>query len=140
MAWPASCCVFAMTDRELPFDPHAAARVTSTTPLWATLLGFTLIALLALTAVALPRPCGSRVEQARTDSLAILSATELYLAQDPAAPCPTVERLIDERILNGSSRTRDPWGKAFRITCGPDAIRVRSSGPDRLLGTPDDVD
>ena len=78
-------------------------------------------------------------EQARTDAMAVRSAAELYLAQDPGAPCPWMEDLVRERILSSSTRTEDPWGMPFRITCDGDEITVVSSGPDRRLDTEDDV-
>jgi hypothetical protein len=40
----------------------------------------------------------------------------------------------------------DPWGGAYVLTCtkwgysGEPTIRVRSAGPDRVLGTQDDID
>lgn len=83
--------------------------------------------------------CTSHVEQARTDSLAVRSAAELYLAQDPGAPCPRMKDLTRERILSSSTRTEDPWGMPFQIRCDGDDITIISGGPDRRLGTEDDV-
>lgn len=87
----------------------------------------------------LPRLREAQVEQARTDSLAVRSAVELYLAQDPTADCPTMSDLTEERILSSSTRTEDPWGNAFNIECDGDDITVTSNGPDGEGGTEDDV-
>lgn len=87
----------------------------------------------------LPRLQEARIEQARTDSLAVRSAVELYLAQDPSADCPSVSDLVDERILNASTRTTDPWDHEFNVECDGDEIAVTSDGPDGQPGTEDDI-
>lgn len=87
----------------------------------------------------LPRLAEAREEQARTDSLAIRSAVELYLMGDPSADCPSVQDLVDEHILNSATRTEDPWGNEFQIECDGDEISVASNGADGEQGTEDDI-
>jgi general secretion pathway protein G len=87
----------------------------------------------------LPRLGGSRIEQARTDAQSVRGAIEMYLAQNPAAVCPTVEVLVRARVLSSRTRTHDPWDSKFWIECDGEDVTVVSPGPDRRLGTWDDV-
>jgi general secretion pathway protein G len=109
------------------------------------LLIYTFAAVCTLLAVGLwvatvPRLVSSRVDQARTDAQSIRGATEMYLAENPRAACPTVETLVRERILSSRYRTLDPWESKFAIECDGEDVEVVSPGPDRRLGTVDDVE
>lgn len=93
----------------------------------------------AVGVAVLPRLNQARIEQARTDAQAVRGAVEMYLAQNPSADCPTVQELVSERMLNASSRTRDPWDHEFAIECEGDDVTVISAGPDGQMGTEDDI-
>lgn len=93
----------------------------------------------AVGVAVLPRLNEARIEQARTDAQSVRGAVEMYLASNPSADCPSVQELVDERILNASSRTRDPWDNEFSIECEGEDILVVSGGPDGQMGTEDDV-
>jgi general secretion pathway protein G len=93
----------------------------------------------AVAFAVIPQLNRSRIETARTDAMAVRSAVELYLAQNPTGDCPTMGDLVDERILNASARTEDPWGNDFVIECDGDEISVGSNGPDGQPGTEDDI-
>lgn len=69
------------------------------------------------------------------------SAADLYRAQQGSAPCPTVQDLFSAGILDHSQDTQDPWDQPYRIECDGDEVdtRIRSSGPDRVFGTDDDL-
>lgn len=69
----------------------------------------------------------------------IRSATILYENSHPGSPCPSVEQLKADGVLQRSFSTKDPWGNLFEVACEPDEITVRSSGPDRRRGTEDDI-
>jgi hypothetical protein len=84
--------------------------------------------------------CGGGVAQARDDVQSIRGATEMYLAQNPRAACPTVETLVRERILSSRARRLDPWDRALVISCDGENVKVVSRGPDRVLGTADDIE
>lgn len=83
--------------------------------------------------------CHGGIEQARTDAQSLRGASEMYLAQSPGAACPTVEILVRERILSSQTRTLDPWDSKFAIACEGEDVTVVSPGPDRRLGTADDI-
>jgi hypothetical protein len=68
--------------------------------------------------------CGGGIEQARTDAQSVRGATEMYLAVNPGAACPTVDELVRERILSSRTGTLDPWDKAFVISCEGENVKV----------------
>jgi hypothetical protein len=84
--------------------------------------------------------CGGGIQQARTDVQSLRGAAEMYLAQNPGAACPTAEILVRERILSSRAATLDPWDKAFVVSCDGENVQVLSRGPDRMLGTADDIE
>jgi general secretion pathway protein G len=53
--------------------------------------------------------------------------------------CPTITELVEAGQLDRDARTDDPWGNRYRIVCEGVHAAVRSAGPDRRSGTPDDV-
>jgi hypothetical protein len=63
----------------------------------------------------------------------------MYLAQHPGAGCPTVDTLVRERVVSSRTQTRDPWDSKFSIACEGEDVTVVSPGPDRRLGTSDDI-
>lgn len=133
-------------DEVLPSRPASSVRALKLVPPLVELFAAAVIGLVLLLSTAIrvvwlvvPRCRGSPIEDARTDAMAVRSAVELYVAQSPGGPCPTMADLTRERILSTSTRTDDPWGEPFRITCVADEIVVWSTGPDRRPGTADDV-
>lgn len=70
-------------------------------------------------------------------------AYPMWAQANPDKQCPaSMEALLD---FSNSKVNRDPWGKPYRLLCGPDAptgvvgIAVVSNGPDQREGTEDDV-
>ena len=53
--------------------------------------------------------------------------------------CPDFARLRADKIVDRESSARDPWGSAYMISCAEDDVTVVSPGPDRKLGTEDDI-
>ncbi|MCP4677871.1 MAG: prepilin-type N-terminal cleavage/methylation domain-containing protein [Deltaproteobacteria bacterium] len=76
----------------------------------------------------------SRIKTAITDSAAVQSAVQMYLAENPGK-CPSVEDLKSEKYLQKGKRTTDPWDKEFVINCvESDDPEVYSMGPDMQEG------
>jgi hypothetical protein len=42
-------------------------------------------------------------------------------------------------MVDRQSSPRDPWGSEYAIECEEDDVTVKSRGPDRAAGTPDDI-
>lgn len=70
----------------------------------------------------------SRLRQARSDAMTVRSAAEMYLAEDASADCPTVNDLVEARVLSSATSHTDPWGTEFTIQCDGDEITVTSEG------------
>ncbi len=55
------------------------------------------------------------------------------------ATCPSVDDLVTARLIL-PTRSNDPWGEKYRVTCNGDGTTVvTSAGPDKKPGTSDDV-
>ncbi len=76
----------------------------------------------------------ARIKAARTDSSALRSAVQLYLAENKGQ-CPSVEELKSEKYIDKGKRTTDPWDNEFVINCiDGDDPEVYSVGPDGSEG------
>jgi general secretion pathway protein G len=80
----------------------------------------------------------AKIKSTKQDSMAIGSAAEMYMAENK--DCPTVQKLLDERILNKKNHTKDAWDNDFSIECDDDGAVVKSGGPDGQMGTDDDIE
>lgn len=85
-----------------------------------------------------PALAKAKIKATQQDARAIASAAELYVAENK--DCPTVQKLVDERILNKKNRTKDAWDNEYAISCEDDGPVVRSSGPDGQMGNDDDIE
>jgi general secretion pathway protein G len=70
----------------------------------------------------------------------LLGVAQETMLDDPA--CPT----IDDMVAKGSLRKlpKDPWGTPLTLVCPPthggkDPVEVTSAGPDKKLGSGDDI-
>jgi general secretion pathway protein G len=86
----------------------------------------------------LPRLKEARIKSTQQDAKKIGSAAEMYLAEN--TECPTVDKLVEVKILSSKSRTTDAWDNAYTIECDEDGAIVRSGGPDGQMGTDDDIE
>jgi general secretion pathway protein G len=80
----------------------------------------------------------AKVKSTQQDSKAIASAAEMYMAENK--DCPTVQKLLDDKILNKKNHTKDAWDNDFSIECDDDGAVVKSGGPDGQIGTEDDIE
>jgi hypothetical protein len=83
---------------------------------------------------------GRREAEARTSALRSLgdlqhSATS-WRVERTYDQCPTVRELLSDHTDSGLSPV-DPWGQPYILSC--DETVARSSGPDKVLGTIDDI-
>jgi hypothetical protein len=86
-----------------------------------------------------PRPRHSEIAAARTALATARQATVIWRQGFPDAPCPTVDQLKAAKVLDVGFNSKDPWGNAIELTCDGAEIRARTAGPDRRLGTTDDI-
>ena len=53
--------------------------------------------------------------------------------------CPTAPQLIALGALDETASPLDPWRNEYRVECRGTSVVVTSAGPDRQLGTQDDI-
>ena len=75
---------------------------------------------------------------AESSARRLLSAAQAWRAENTEG-CPSVSALMEDGHLARSAAVDDTWGERLRLVCEGDQLVVRSPGPDRKLGTPDDV-
>jgi len=84
--------------------------------------------------------CGNdrvKVKTAQTNACTVRMAAMAWQATHPG-DCPTVAQLIADRELASTTDRLDPWGSPYAIRCDDD-VQVVSPGPDKQMGTTDDV-
>ena len=64
---------------------------------------------------------------------------DVLSTQGSAAECPTLAQLESSKLLRGGASLDDPWGTPYELSCETGEVDVRSSGPDRQRGSPDDL-
>ena len=92
----------------------------------------------AVAVIALPRLERAELERTRTDVMTIEGAVNLYFVENRNADCPGVSDLVEGGVLDDDN-TKDPWDQDYVIECEGDNVHVMSSGPDRQMGTEDDI-
>jgi general secretion pathway protein G len=102
------------------------------------------VAILALVAggvavVALPRLRDAQVSTATNGARTVRQAIQQWQAANNELGCPTISQLIQEKLLDRGSNTSDPWGGEYKASCDDDEVVVTSAGPDKKLGTVDDI-
>jgi len=84
---------------------------------------------------------GPRITATRAQIASIETAIETFKILNGKYP-ECVEELLYAResgILSHPDALRDAWGTEFQVTFDGDAYEIRSAGPDRLMGTADDI-
>ena len=80
----------------------------------------------------------ARIKNTQADAKAIGQAAIMYMTDNK--DCPTVEKLVEAKILDRKKRTKDAWDNEYTIECDEDGPVVRSSGPDGQMGNDDDIE
>lgn len=86
----------------------------------------------------LPQMEKAKIKQTATDAKTIAAAAELYIVDN--GDCPSVQALVDAKILKKSLNTQDSWDNDYQVECDDDGATVRSAGPDKQFGTEDDIE
>jgi len=85
-----------------------------------------------------PQMKKAKIKATQQDAKKIASAAEMYLSENN--DCPTVAKLVEEKIMSKKNRTVDAWDNEYTIECDEDGAIVRSGGPDEQMGTEDDIE
>jgi general secretion pathway protein G len=79
------------------------------------------------------------LRMARTDINNLAQVAEAYQLLRGAGECPTLTQMEEAKLLRRGTNGEDPWGSSYEVVCDDDEVNVRSLGPDRERGTPDDI-
>jgi general secretion pathway protein G len=86
----------------------------------------------------LPKLQQAKVKSAESAVQTVKSAVTLYIATNNT-DCATMPQLIEDKQIDKSTATQDPWNHDFQIECDGTDINVRSAGPDGEFDTADDI-
>ena len=91
-------------------------------------------------AVAIPRLNDASKTQARTNCRGVRNAVKQWrVSEGDYTGCPTMSQLIEDKFLDAGQDLNDPWGQSYDISCSDDEVTVTSPGPDKNLGSKDDI-
>lgn len=89
--------------------------------------------------VAIGQMTRARLTQAETDARQIRATVQTYFLTENTSDCPSMNDLLAANLLDDASKTTDPWGHEWAISCSYDRVTVSSTGPDGAPRTPDDI-
>ncbi len=92
-----------------------------------------------VTVAAFPRYQDAQRKSAETAATSLRQIVGMWQASHATAECPSISQLAQDKVVDGASRTDDPWGRPYKITCEDSEVKVTSSGPDRKDNTDDDI-
>jgi prepilin-type N-terminal cleavage/methylation domain-containing protein len=81
----------------------------------------------------------AQMRTARSNAETIRSSLPHFWRLHDATECPGVGELVTSGMLDRNSPRKDPWGGAWHIECQDDDATIVSAGPDRTMGTDDDI-
>jgi general secretion pathway protein G len=92
----------------------------------------------AVGVAVLPAIGKARKKQALSDAGAINAAATMWIGEH-AGECPTIANLLEDGQLDHTKNSKDPWDNDYVITCEDDSVTTKSAGPDKQMGTEDDI-
>jgi general secretion pathway protein G len=93
----------------------------------------------AVGVAVVPKLEQARVKSAETGAQRVAGAAASYVMLNVSAGCPTVQDLVDTGELSRNKSVLDPWDQPFEINCDGPEPTAASAGPDRQMGTEDDI-
>jgi type II secretory pathway pseudopilin PulG len=79
------------------------------------------------------------IKLAQTTLRTVRNVAETYQITRTSSECPSMQQLVDSKLMSAGASTDDPWGKPYELSCETGEVNVRSSGPDGERGTEDDL-
>jgi general secretion pathway protein G len=86
----------------------------------------------------LPQLEKAKIRQTETAVNTVRNAVQLYIATNNT-DCANMQELLDDKQIDKSTATKDPWDHDFLIECDGTDITVKSAGPDGEMETADDI-
>ena len=87
----------------------------------------------------IPMYVESQKKAARLSASSLRRVAGTWRLNHTEEECPKYERLLADKLVDGEGNANDPWGTPYLIACSADDVIVVSLGPDRKLGTSDDI-
>jgi general secretion pathway protein G len=82
----------------------------------------------------------ARIVTTRESARVLRNAVTTHRMTHAADDCPSVATLLAAQEIDSASKTLDAWDRPFTIACDEHGlITVVSGGPDKTIGTNDDV-
>ena len=81
----------------------------------------------------------AQIKTTETNARSVRQAVEAWRMSTGSAECPSFEELMAAGTLDKGSARHDAWGEAWQVECVDSDVTVTSPGPDRQLGTEDDI-
>lgn len=82
----------------------------------------------------------ARIQTSRESARVLRGAVNTYRMNHSGDECPTVAMLVAAQEIDTASKTVDAWEKPFAIACDDrGGVTVVSAGPDKKLGSTDDI-
>jgi len=94
--------------------------------------------ILIFLSVVYPFPM-AQIKTTETRARTIRIAIQHWQDAERSTNCPTIEQLLSEKQLTQGDSVVDAWEHSFELECIADEVFVTSPGPDRMLGTADDI-
>jgi prepilin-type N-terminal cleavage/methylation domain-containing protein len=69
----------------------------------------------------------------------IRAGVKSWWIEHDAATCPTITHLVADGALDRGKVDRDAWRGSWQLSCAENDVTVVSAGPDKQLGTEDDI-
>ena len=80
----------------------------------------------------------AKIDAASSETRSIRQAVIAYRAFKNVDACPSLDDLIAARSVDAEDAD-DPWDSPYEVSCDDLEVIVRSAGPDRQLGSDDDI-
>ena len=82
----------------------------------------------------------ARIQTSRESARVLRNAVSSYRMTRAGEECPSVEMLVAAQEIDSASKQVDAWERPFGIECDErGGVTVVSGGPDKKIGTPDDI-
>jgi type II secretory pathway pseudopilin PulG len=82
----------------------------------------------------------ARIQTSRESARVIRGAVTTYRMDHGGDECPSIDALVASQHIDRASKTLDAWDKAYVIECDERGeATVVSGGPDKRIGTSDDI-
>ena len=81
----------------------------------------------------------AKIDAAALSTSSLRRVAGAYRLNHLGDECPTYAQLRTEKMLDRESKPNDPWGSPYAISCTDDDVTVTSAGPDKRIGTEDDI-